>query len=216
MSTGARPGVYLNRREAGRALGHALLERYGGRDALVLALPRGGVPVAAEVARALHATLDVLLVRKIGAPFNPEFAVGAVASGGEPILHEATLAAFGLDARALAPVIEREKAELERRERLYRRGRVAPALHGRLVILVDDGIATGATMEAAVIAARAGGAGTVVASAPTASVDAVALLSRCADSVDVLATPDPYVAVASGYVEFPQLSDQEVLDALGS
>jgi len=180
----------------------------------VLGLPRGGVPVAFEVARALGAPLDVLVVRKLGAPMNPELAVGAIATGGVRVLDWDSMAYLGLDEAAIEPIAIRERHELERRERLYRAGREPLDLHGKAAVLVDDGIATGSTMRAAVLATRAAGADRVIVAAPTASHEAWTMLRRTADAVEVLAVPEPYIAVGAWYVEFPQLEDDEVIELL--
>lgn len=210
----ARPRMFQDRRAAGRLLGEALAAKYSGPDVIVLGLPRGGVPVAVEVARRLGAPLDVIVVRKLGAPFNPEQAVGAIASGGVVVLSPDGLAATGLREDDIEPILARERAELERRERLYRRGRSGPDVDGKTVILVDDGVATGATMEAAVRAVRAGSPRRVIAAAPTASCEAAEMLERVADAVEFLYTPKPYVAVGLWYVSFPQLTDDEILGLL--
>lgn len=181
---------------------------------IVLALPRGGVPVAFEIAAALDAPLDVFLVRKIGAPFNPEFAAGAIAAGGIVVYNAHALAALGLREDDLEATVVRERAELARRERVYRHGREAPALEGKTVVLVDDGIATGATMRAAVDAARARDPARIIVAAPTASREALVALERAADAVVVLAAPEPYFAVGEWYEAFPQLEDAEVVDLL--
>jgi predicted phosphoribosyltransferase len=208
--------VFRDRREAGRALGAWFRRQRPKGDLLVLGLPRGGVPVAYEVAAALAAPLDVFLVRKLGAPFNPEYAVGAIAANGVIVYNEEAVAGLGLDSRDLEPVIARERTELDRRERAYRSGRPPLALEKKSVILVDDGIATGSTMRAAVTAARAMRAERVIAAAPTASREAVDELERYADLVAVLAVPEPYDAVGKWYAYFPQLDDREVLELLPS
>jgi predicted phosphoribosyltransferase len=181
---------------------------------VVLALPRGGVPVAAEVAAAIGGKLDVFLVRKLGAPFNPELAVGAVASGGVSVYNEDLLRVLGLDAADLEPIRRRELAELERREHVYRGGRPPPALEGRAAVLVDDGMATGATMEAAARAVRALNPAEVVVAVPTAAIDALERLERVADRIVVLSTPEPYLSVGGWYEYFPQLTDEDVMAAL--
>ncbi|HEY8520480.1 MAG TPA: phosphoribosyltransferase family protein [Gammaproteobacteria bacterium] len=209
-----RGRVFADRREAGRELGARLAETYAGRDVLVLGLPRGGVPVAYEVAAALRAPLDVFVVRKLGAPFNPEYAIGAVATGGVTVLHRDALAMLSLTEADVAPTVARERAEVERRERRYRSGRPPVDLRGKTAVLVDDGIATGATMEAAVRAARALSPAAVVVAAPTAAADSVETLRAVADDVVVLSTPEPYVAVGAWYERFPQLSDEEVVELL--
>lgn len=182
----------------------------------MLALPRGGVPVAAEVARALAAPLDVLIVRKLGMPWQPEFAAGAIAPGGVLVLNPAARPGTSSLETLLEPVIEREREELARRERVYRRGRPPLDLKDRCVILVDDGIATGATMEAAAMAARAMGAKEVVVAVPVAPPDTVRRMGAHADRVVCAQRPVGFMAVGQFYLEFPQLSDAEVLDQLGA
>jgi putative phosphoribosyl transferase len=213
---GHRGRVFADRRAAGRELGARLARDYADHELLVLGLPRGGVPVAWEVAAALHAPLDVFLVRKIGAPFNPEFAVGAMASGNITVFHRGALAALGLEEPDLEPIVARERAELARRERLYRSGRPPLALSGKTAILVDDGIATGATMEAAVKAAKALSPAKIVVAAPTGASDSVESLQGVADEVVVLSTPEPYVAVGAWYEHFLQLTDEEIVDLLAT
>lgn len=207
------PRTFRDRRDAGRQLGRWLAESPSERGRLVLGLPRGGVPVAYEVAAALQAGLDVLVVRKLGAPFNPELAVGAVTAD-VVVYNEQAMAALALDERDVEPIVARERAELLRREARYREGRPPLALEGEDVILVDDGIATGSTMRAAVDAVRAMNARRVTVAAPTASSDAVARLERAADLVAVLSVPEPYVAVGRWYEHFPQLADEEVVALL--
>jgi predicted phosphoribosyltransferase len=180
----------------------------------VLAMPRGGVPVALEVAKALQAPLDVIVVRKIGAPFNPELALGAVALGGVTVWNDNLLRALGFDEADLEGTRSRERAELERRERAYRGGRPMPDLADMTVVLVDDGIATGATMRAAVLAARALHPRRVIVAVPTSAVDSLERLESVADRVVVLATPEPYFGVGAWYEEFHQLDDAEVVRCL--
>jgi len=206
--------IFRDRHEAGRLLGAELERTYEGADAVVLGLPRGGVPVAFEVAQRLGAPLDVLVVRKLGAPFNPELAIGAIARGGVRVVDSDSIAYLDIEPDAIERILFREQTELERRERLYRAGKPPLDLRGKTAILVDDGIATGSTMEAAVLAARAGGAAKVVAAAPTASRDACVMLRRSADAVEVLAIPEPYIAVGAWYAAFPQLEDEEVIELL--
>lgn len=201
---------FADRREAGRRLAEKL-RRYAGReDVLVLALPRGGVPVGFEVARELGAALDVMIVRKLGVPGHEELAMGAVASGGVRVLSEEIIAGLRVPQSAIEEVAAREAAELARRERLYRGGRPAPEVQGKTVILVDDGIATGATMRAAARALRKLGPARLVVAAPTGAPDSVAALEQQADEVVCLDTPEPFVAVGVWYDRFPQLSDAEV------
>ena len=158
---------FLNRTEAGRRLAAALTPRYGGRsDVLVLGLPRGGVPVAFEIAMALDAPLDVFIVRKLGLPGHEEFAIGAIATGGVRVVDDSVLRAYGVEPETLDQITEREQRELERREQLYRDDRQFPTIADRVVILVDDGLATGATMRAAVAAIRTEGPKEIVVAVP--------------------------------------------------
>lgn len=205
---------FRDRRDAGRQLGARLASKYRDRDVVVLGLPRGGVPVAYEVARALDAPLDVLPVRKLGAPFNPELALGAIAPGGVRYLDPDTLAYLGTDVDEIDAIAAREQVELERRERLYRAGRAPLDLRGKTVLIVDDGMATGSTMAAAVLAARAAGCAEVVCAVPTGARDALARLAHVADAVEALYVPEPYIAVGIWYEAFPQLDDREVIDLL--
>lgn len=181
--------------------------RYGG-DSVVLGLPRGGVPVAAAVAEALDAELDIIVVRKLGTPRNPELAMGAIGSGGGLVLDDGLIASLGVTPEQVQDTVVRERAELERREDLYRSGRPTVELEGRTVILVDDGIATGSSMQVAVeMVARRDPASITVAVpvAPTASLD-----QFTADHVVAVATPEPFFAVGAWYVDFGQTSDGEV------
>ena len=214
ISGGNRLRIFKDRREAGRELAAALVGARPEGDLIVLGLPRGGVPVAYEIAAALDAPLDVYLVRKLGAPFNPELAIGAVAMGGVVVYNDDVLAGFNISESELARIREGEELELARRERVYR-GAAAPlALKGKTVILADDGIATGATMRAAVMAVQDAQPSKVIVASPTASRQAVAVLERVADEVTVLEVPQYYMSVGSWYEQFPQLTDQEVVDYL--
>ncbi|MGX1134311.1 putative phosphoribosyl transferase [Streptomyces glaucescens] len=181
---------------------------------VVLALPRGGVTVAQEVARALGAPLDVLVVRKIGAPFHEEFGVGAIAGDEPPLFDQRSLDQTGLTEDDLAPVVARERAELRRREERYRQGRPAPELAGCTAILVDDGLATGATARAAVHAVRGRQPERIVVAAPVCSAEAAELLRGDADDVVCLLRPSPFHAVGLWYEDFDQLTDDDVLKAL--
>lgn len=210
--TGVR--IFRDRVEAGAALGERLNALGLGENVVVLGLPRGGVPVAREVAAVLHAPLDVLVVRKLGAPFNPELALGAIAFGGVTVYNRELVEALGLDQSALDGERRREQAELERRERAYRGELPMPDLEGKTVVLVDDGIATGATMQAAITATRALHPTRIVAAAPTSACDTFARLEQVADFVVVLATPEPYLGVGAWYEQFRQLSDEEVVRCL--
>lgn len=195
---------------AGRALAR-LLEAYRGRrDAIVLALPRGGVPVAWEIARELDLPLDLLLVRKLGMPGHEEYAMGAIASGGVRVLNEEALRGGRVDAQALERVTSRERAELARRDRLYRGERAVPELGDRQVLLVDDGLATGSTMHAAVQAVRQQAPARVVLVAPVASREAVALLRPLVDELVCPLVPDWLSSIGEWYREFGQTSDGEV------
>jgi len=205
---------FRNRAEAGRRLA-AELAAYGGRvDVVVLGLPRGGVPVAVEVARALHAALDVFVVRKLGAPGHPELAMGAIASGGVRVLSRDIIDELGIRAPAIDAVTARERIELERRDRLYRGGRQLPDLRDRTVIVVDDGLATGATMEAAVQALRLCGPARVVVGTPVGAAEACQRLRRVADEVVCTQTPEPFRAVGLWYEQFEPTTDAEVISLL--
>jgi predicted phosphoribosyltransferase len=203
-----------NREDAGRALAGALRE-YGGRsDVVVLGLPRGGVPVAAEVARALGAPLDVFVVRKIGAPTQPELAMGAVSTGGVVVVNEEIVRELAVSREEFDEVAAREKREVGRREQSYRGNRPAPDLSGKVVILVDDGLATGATMRAAVEAVRRQGPSRVIVAVPVAALDTCEQMRREADEVVCGETPEPFLAVGLWYRDFSQTSDEEVRDLL--
>ena len=187
------------------------LRPYAGRDdLLVLALPRGGVPVGFEVARALEAPLDVMLVRKLGVPGHEELAMGAIASGGVRIVSPDVVSAFGIPDRVLATVAAAEEQELQRRERLYREDRPLPDVSGKTVILVDDGLATGSTMRAAVATLRAMAAGRVVAAVPVAPPETCDALREVVDEMVCLLTPDPFLAVGAWYEDFSETSDETV------
>jgi predicted phosphoribosyltransferase len=210
---------FHDRKQAGRQLAEQLRirqEKGALPDPVVLALPRGGVAVAQEVARELGAPLDVLVVRKIGAPFQEELGVGAIAGNDEPLFDENTLDNLGLSRSVLAGTVERERAELHRREHLYRQGRPAPDLRGRTVIVVDDGLATGATARAAVRSVRRQAPERIVLAVPVCSREASDLLRAEADEVVCLYRPASFMAVGVWYDHFDQLSDQDVLDALHS
>jgi predicted phosphoribosyltransferase len=182
---------------------------------VVLGLPRGGVPVASEVARGLDAPLDVFLVRKVGVPFHPELAMGAVAEGGVRVLNQRLIAEARIPPAAVDQIVARERLELERRDRAYRAGRPLAPLRGRTVILVDDGLATGATMEAAVRALRQLTDGRIVAAAPVGAVDTCERLRRIADEVVCPYTPEPFDAVGLWYQNFEQTTDEEVKQLIG-
>lgn len=206
--------MFDDRVDAGRALARALVARKDLAGAIVLALPRGGVPVANEVAQALGLPLDVLVVRKLGLPSQPELAMGAIASGGAVVLNDEVVRYLGGRKEALEEVQRRELAELARRERAYRGERAPLAMAGRDAIVVDDGLATGATMEAAVRALRAGGAGRVIVAVPVASAEARDRIAAVADEVVCLATPMFFSAVGQWYRDFGQTTDDEVRELL--
>jgi putative phosphoribosyl transferase len=206
--------IFPDRAAAGAALAREMQQRALQKPVLVLALPRGGVPVAHEVARALDAPLDVMLVRKIGMPGQPELAIGAIASG-DIVVHERTIEQ---EIPGIAEAFERlaalERPELLRRERLYRAGLAPLRLKGKTVILVDDGLATGSTMLAAVRAARAAGAAAIVVAAPVASPQAAQLLAAEADELAILQIPAMLFAIGEWYERFEQLEDEEVCQLL--
>jgi putative phosphoribosyl transferase len=205
---------FENRREAGRRLGQAL-SAYAGRPGLiVLALPRGGVPVGYEVARALQAPLDLLIVRKLGTPGRPELAMGAIASGGIAALNEDVISSYGISEATIEAVAAEERRELQRREQLYRGDRPYPELENRCVILVDDGIATGATLRAGLAALRQKQPACLVVAVPLAPRDTLARLRGEADEIICLATPVPFYAVGQGYRDFSQTTDDEVRELL--
>jgi putative phosphoribosyl transferase len=231
----AAPPLFADRRAAGRLLAARLrraLPAPGGQQAggeagekpagacpaatgpLVLALPRGGVPVAREVANVLAAPLDVLVTRKIGYPRQPELGVGAIAEGGEPVYDDEFLRRLGLSRGDLEPVVARERAELDRRVRVYRGGRPPPGVAGRLVILVDDGLATGVTARAALRSLRSRSAGQTVLAIPVAAPSSAAAMLREAEAVVTLALPETFRAVGEWYVSFGQLTDSDVLELL--
>ena len=202
---------YRDRTEAGRLLG-AKLSRYKSKpDVTVLGLTRGGVPVAAEVARALRAPLDVVVIRKLGVPFQPELAMGAIAGHGTQVLDKNLVRTLGITDRDVGVAIAKERAELERRERLYRGGRPPLDLKERTAILVDDGLATGSTMLAAVEFARRRLAKRIVVAVPVAAVQAVAKLREQVDECVCLATPEPFWAVGAWYRNFLPINDGEVM-----
>ncbi len=207
---------FADRRAAGRALGRALERRRLAPPIVVLALPRGGVPVAAEVARALRAPLELLLVRKIGAPGQPELAVAAVVEGEPPdvVVDETVRASIGVHRDWIARRAAFELREIERRRRLYRADRALVPLAGATVVLVDDGIATGTTVRAALQALRRRGPARVVLAVPVAPPETLARLREDVDEVVCLAQPTPFAAVGCHYVDFGQVGDDEVRSSL--
>jgi predicted phosphoribosyltransferase len=208
------PARFADRHHAGLVLAEHL-DMYAGRTGLVvLALPRGGVPIGYEVACHLHASLDVLVVRKLGAPGHPELAIGAIAGGGITVLDESFIAAHRIPARVLEAIVERERAEVVRRERAYRANRPPVAVKGRFVIVVDDGLATGSTMQAAVLALRRQGPAGIVVAVPVGSRQACDALTEVADRVICPLMPEPFSAVGLWYRDFSETTDEEVRQLL--
>src|SRR3984893_18503868 len=208
------PGLFRDRREAGRLLAEKLAAYANRPDVLVLALPRGGVPVGYEVARTLGAPLDVFVVRKLGVPGYEELAMGAVATGGVRVLNDQLVERLGIPEQLIDAVAARERQELARRERLYRGSRPPPDVRGRTVILVDDGLATSATMYAAIEALRKQHPGRIVVAVPTASPDTCEEMKKKADDVICAVTPEPFHAVGRWYQVFSQTTDEEVAELL--
>lgn len=205
---------FAHRAEAGRRLADRLTPYQGRPDVIVLGLPRGGVPVAFEVAHALGAPLDVFLVRKLGVPGHEELALGAIATGGVRVLNLDVVKALNLSESVIAAVTQEQQAELARRERAYRGDRPAPDLRGRIVILVDDGLATGSTMRAAIAAVRHSAPARVVVAVPTGAPSTCASLRAEADEVVCLLTPEPFRAVGLWYADFRPTTDEEVVNLL--
>jgi predicted phosphoribosyltransferase len=205
---------FRDRVDAGRELAERLRSYAHGADVLVLALPRGGVPVAFPVAEALHAPLDVFLVRKLGVPGHEELAMGAIATGGVRVLNQDVIDGLGIPERMIETVAAREREELERRERLYRDGRPAPMVSGRTVILIDDGLATGATMRAAAAAIRVQQPARLVVAVPVAAPATCEEFRAEVDEIICARTPEPFYAVGFWYDEFSPTTDEEVRDLL--
>jgi predicted phosphoribosyltransferase len=205
---------FRDRTEAGRVLAERLREYADGDDVVVLALPRGGVPVAHEVAKALHAPLSVFVARKLGVPGYPELAMGAIASGGSVVLDEGLVGRLGVSRQQLQQVVTDEAGEVARREELYRGGRELPDLEGKTVILVDDGLATGATMRAAVLALRQLNPAKIVVAVPVAAEETCRQFEDVADHVVCAVTPRPFYAVGQWYEDFDQTTDEDVRDLL--
>jgi predicted phosphoribosyltransferase len=205
---------FKDRMHAGKLLARELDAYAHHPDAIVLALPRGGVPVGFALAHALGLALDVLLVRKLGMPGHEEYAIGAVASGGVRVLQQEAIELSGVQPELIATLVAREQAVIEGRERLYRGARPPPALAGRTVILADDGLATGASMRAAVAVARAQSAARIVIAVPVGAPDSVEALAAEVDQIACLSTPMLFRAVSQWYRNFDQTSDAEVQDLL--
>jgi putative phosphoribosyl transferase len=207
--------LFNDRHDAGTMLAEKLLD-YAEAKPIVYALPRGGLPVAEAVASRLSAPLDLILVRKLGAPRQPELAIGAIVDGASPavILHDDLIADLGVTRKYIEEAKNNALAEIERRRKLYMRGATGPAPAGRTVVIVDDGLATGATMEAAVKAMRNAKAKHIVVAVPVAPAETVAALRRIADEVVCLETPSPFWSVGGQYRSFPQLTDADVIETL--
>jgi predicted phosphoribosyltransferase len=206
--------AFTDRRHAGRVLASRLTKYAGRGDVIVLALPRGGVPVAYEVAAALGAPMDVFLVRKLGTPGHRELAMGAIASGGVRVVNEDVVQWYGISEAAIDRIAREEQEELERRERAYRDDRPAPDLTNRIVVLIDDGLATGSTMRAAVQAVRARCPARVVIAVPVGAPQTCAELAVSADEVICARMPEPFSAVGQWYLNFEQTDDAEVRELL--
>jgi putative phosphoribosyl transferase len=206
--------LFRDRADAGRILARQVARSVSGSDLLVLALPRGGVPVGFELARTIHADLDVFVVRKLGMPGHEELAIGAIATGGVRVLNEDLIRQLGLSAELIDPIAQREQQELERREALYRKGRAPAPVANRTVILVDDGLATGATMRAAVKALRVERAARIAVAVPVAPPETCEELRDEADEVICAETPEPFAAIGLWYENFTQTTDEEVRSLL--
>lgn len=210
------PGVYrfANRTEAGQKLANALSSYAGRTDVLVLALPRGGVPVAYEVAKALGLPMDVWLVRKLGVPGQEELALGALAGNNIRVLNHEILDLLGISGAAVDAVAAKEQVELERRNAHYRGGRPPPETDGKTVIIVDDGLATGATMRVAITSIRRGGAARIVVAVPVGAASTCSRVESESDELVCLQRPEPFYGVGQWYSDFSQTSDEDVLEIL--
>jgi predicted phosphoribosyltransferase len=208
--------IYKNRLDAGEKLADALYEKYKDAQPVVLALPRGGVPVAGPVAKRLGAPLDVFVVRKLGVPGHEEYAMGAIATGGVRVLNEGVMRQMGITENQMLEVARREEQEMHRREKTYRGDRPFPDLKGRTVIVVDDGLATGATFRAAVLGVKEYEPAMVVGAAPVGASDACRALGDVADDVVCLSTPSNFGGVGAWYDDFSQTTDDEVRSWLGT
>jgi putative phosphoribosyl transferase len=206
--------VFRDRHEAGRLLAERLAAYTGRSDVVILALPRGGVPVAFEIAAVLHVPLDVMVVRKLGVPGHEELAMGAIASGGVQVVNQEVVRHLGLSQAVLESVAATEYQELTRRERVYRGSHGAAIVEGRTVILVDDGLATGSTMRAAVAALRRRGPTRIVIAVPTAAPETCEELKTEVDEIVCATTPTPFYGVGQWYDDFSQTTDEEVRDLL--
>jgi putative phosphoribosyl transferase len=206
--------LFRNRRDAGQQLARRLSSFANRSDVVVLALPRGGVPVAAEVAAALRAPVDVFLVRKLGVPFHEELAMGAVAEGGVRVLNDELISDLDISSLDVERTTTREQVELERRVRAFRGARELPRVTDRIVILIDDGLATGSSMEAGVQAIRASHPARVIVAVPVGARETVGRLQKVADEVVTVTVPEPFQAVGLWYDDFRQLTDEDVLSII--
>ncbi|MCL4298390.1 MAG: phosphoribosyltransferase [Anaerolineae bacterium] len=206
--------LFKNRTDAGQKLAQNLSAYAYCPDVIVLALPRGGVPVAYEVARALHAPLDIFLVRKLGVPGHEELAMGAIASGGGSVLNDYVVNALNIPREIIGAVIAQEQQELERRERAYRGDRPKPEVYNRTVILVDDGLATGASMRAAIAALRSQKPARLVVAVPTGAAETCEAFAPEVDDIICATTPHPFLGVGAWYEDFSQITDAEVRELL--
>ena len=205
---------FNDRTDAGKRLAERLSEYVNREDVLILALPRGGVPVAFEVAKELNVKMDVFIVRKLGVPGNEELAMGAIASGNIRVLNEDVVRSFRIPQRVIDEATANELRELERRERIYRGNRPTPKISGSTVILIDDGLATGATMRAAVAAVKTKNPAKVIIAVPVAAPDTCSAFGSEVDEVICVATPEPFYGVGAWYEDFSQTTDKEVCDFL--
>ncbi len=205
---------FQDRRDAGRKLAQKLSAYSGRPDVTILALPRGGVPVAYEVARALNAPLDIFIVRKLGLPGREELAIGAIASGGVRVLNQDIIRMLSIPDEVINLVVKRESQELQRREELYRHGHAAPETRDRTVILIDDGLATGASMRAAVAGLRAQHPARIVVAVPAAATETCDAFQTEVDEIVCAVTPEPFYGVGHWYEDFSQTTDEEVQNLL--
>jgi predicted phosphoribosyltransferase len=207
---------FADRAEAGKRLAEALAGYAGRTDVLVLALPRGGVPVAYEVARTLAVPMDLWLVRKLGVPGQEELAMGAIAGNDTRVLNQDIINVLNIDRTTIEGVIVKEQSELERRNLLYRQGRPSPAVEGKTIIIIDDGLATGATMRAAIASLRQAGAARIIAAVPVGAASTCGKIEQEADELVCLHTPEPFYGVGQWYNDFSQTPDESVLALLES
>jgi putative phosphoribosyl transferase len=205
---------FNDRADAGKRLAERLSEYANREDILILALPRGGVPVAFEVAKELNVKMDVFIVRKLGVPGNEELAMGAIASGNIRVLNEDVIRSFHIPQKVIDEATANELRELERRERIYRRNRPTPKISGSTVILIDDGLATGATMHAAVAAVKSKNPAEVIIAVPVAAPDTCSAFRNDVDEVICVGTPEPFYGVGAWYEDFSQTTDKEVCELL--